>query len=103
MKHHLLLSILTFMFATATMAQAQRLDMPRTVKLYNNANGEVLGTATISGRTFYLRDLKGELVGTVVIEKDNKRTFRDPSGSIVEGLSIAGGPVKVPDEPQDKP
>ena len=84
--------------ALTSLAQAQT-ALPKTMKLYNNQNGQVVGTATQNGRTLYLRDLNSELVGSVTMERDGKRTFRDPSGNVVDGLSIAGGPIKPPDEP----
>ena len=82
----------------ALTAPAAAQQMPKTVKLYDNKSGAVLGTATISGNKIYLRDLKDEFVGTVVLN-GTKKTFYDPSGNVVDGLSIAGGPVKLPDEP----
>jgi len=100
--------ILVFVLATtspAAMAQflspvpPSTITLPKTMKLYNNQNGQVIGTATQNGRTLYLRDLNSELVGSVTMERDGKRTFRDPSGNVVDGLSIAGGPIKPPDEP----
>jgi hypothetical protein len=98
----LLTIALTLAMITPAAAQLSQLPVsptiPKTMKLYDNRSGEVIGTATLSWRTFYLRDLKGELVGTVVVDKDNKRTFRDPSGNLVDSLSI-GGPIKLPDEP----
>ena len=84
--------------ALTSLAQAQT-ALPKTMKLYNNQNGQVVGTATQNGRTLYLRDLKGELVGSATLEANGKKTFRDPSGNIVDSLSIAGPPVKLPDEP----
>jgi len=89
--------IFAFILAMTTAAAAQT-NMPKTMKLYNNRNGEVVGTATLWGRTFTLRNLQGELIGTVVIDKDNKRTFRDPGGQLVDSLSL-GGPIKLPEEP----
>jgi hypothetical protein len=56
--------------------------MPKTLRVYNNSNGEVIGTATLWNRTFTFRDSKGELIGTLTIEADGSRTFRDPSGNI---------------------
>ena len=56
--------------------------MPKTLRVYNNSNGEVIGTATLWNRTFTFRGSKGELIGTLTIEADGSRTFRDPSGNI---------------------
>jgi hypothetical protein len=91
--------IIAFGFAAITTASAQTsmTSMPRTLKVYNNSNGETIGTATTSdGRTLYLRDSKGELIGTIVINPDRTRTFFDPHGKIVD--TVAGGNLKLPNE-----
>jgi hypothetical protein len=80
--------ILAFTLAMTVFAQAQT-PMPKTVRVYNNSNGELIGTATLWDRTFTFRDSKGELIGTLTIEADGSRTFRDPSGNIIDTLSIA--------------
>jgi hypothetical protein len=80
--------------AVVTLARAQ---VPTTVKLYDNRSGEVVGTATVMDRhTLVLRDLKGEIIGLLIFEKDGSRTFRDATGKPVETLSISG-PIKLPD------
>ena len=39
--------ILAFTLATATVAQAQQLSFPKTVRVFNNATGETIGTGLI--------------------------------------------------------
>jgi hypothetical protein len=82
---------LAFLLATATLAQAQQLNLPKTVKLHDNATGKPIGTITRTegDNKFYVRDAKGEFVGTVVIDPATKaRTYYDPSGKVVEPFSI---------------
>ena len=79
--------IIALTLALATPAVAQT-PLPKTMKLYDNKTGHVLGTATQNGRTLYLRDLKQELVGSVTTGPDGKRTFYDPSGKQVDALTI---------------
>jgi hypothetical protein len=64
-------------------AKAQQLDLPKTIKLHNNATGEVIGTATISGNTMYLRDKDGEHVRTVVRNRDGTTTSYDVHGKVI--------------------
>lgn len=87
------LSVIVLTLALITPAAAQS-TIPKTVKLYDNKSGQVLGTATISGNRVYLRDSKGELVGTAVYVKD-KQTLYDPSGNIVDKLAIMP-PEQIP-------
>jgi hypothetical protein len=91
-----LLVAFTFaVFVAVTCATAQ--TPPTPMKLYNNRSGEVVGTATFMDRdTLILRDLKGEIIGLLIFEKDGSRTFRDANGKPVETLSITG-PLKRPD------
>jgi hypothetical protein len=80
-----------------TIATAQAPLIPQTMKLYDNRSGEVIGTATMMNRdTLILRDLKGEIIGQVIFEKDGSRTFRDANGKAVDTLSISG-PIKLPE------
>jgi hypothetical protein len=96
MKHHLL--SVAFSLATITIASAQTPSIPQTMKLYDNHTGEVIGTATfMDRRTLVLRDLRGEVVGMAVFEKDGSRTFRDANGKPVDGLSIAGPIIMLPE------
>jgi hypothetical protein len=81
--------IFAVLLATATMAQAQQLNHPKTIKLHNNANGEHLGTLTISGNTAYLRDKNGEHIATIVHNPDGTKTTFDTNGNII-------GPIKLP-------
>jgi len=84
-----MLLVAAFSLAMMTLASAQSLlpppmgDMPTTIPLTNNSNGEKIGTVTVSGNRFYLRDLKGEHLGTVVIERDGTRTAYDTNGKII--------------------
>jgi len=82
-----LIIALTLALATPAVAQST-FTLPKTMKLYDNKTGHVLGTATQNGRTLYLRDLKQELVGSVTTGPDGKRTFYDPSGKQVDALTI---------------
>ena len=82
--------VAAFSLAMMTLASAQSLplppmggDRPTTIPLTNNSNGEKIGTVTVSGNRFYLRDLKGEHLGTVVIERDGTRTAYDTNGKII--------------------
>ena len=79
-------SSLRFPSPCMTLASAQSLllppmggDMPTTIPLTNISNGEKIGTITVSGNRFYLRDLKGEHFGTVVIERDGTRRLTTPA------------------------
>jgi len=84
--------VLALILAMTTAAAAQMAPLPQTMKLYNNRNGEVIGTATIWRNVITMRDLNGEIIGTATIEADGKRSFRDPDGKPVSALSIAGPP-----------
>lgn len=75
--------LLAFMLATTLPVQAQQLNMPRTVRLHNNATGEHLGTVTVSGNTVYIRDKDGKHVLTVVQNPDGSKTTYDPHGNVV--------------------
>lgn len=56
----------------------QQTQWPITIKLAN-------GTATTmpGSGVFYLRNSKGELLGTMVFKADRTKTFYDPSGKVV--------------------
>jgi hypothetical protein len=69
-------------------AQSQPYAWPQTLKLYNNNNGEVVGTATKWLNKFTLRNVNGDLIGTLIISADGSRTFYDPSGQQVEALPL---------------
>ena len=98
--------ILAFTLALATPAAAQFLSplpqtsfaIPQTIKLHD-ANGKVVGTGALTGRRLIMRDNNNELIGSVVFEQGGKKTLYDPSGKQVDTLSIAGPPIKLPDEP----
>jgi hypothetical protein len=81
--------ILAFMLATATVAQAQQLNQPKTIKLHNNKTGENIGTLTVSGNTAYLRDMAGKHQATIVSNRDGTKTYYDESGKIIDGSAIA--------------
>ena len=53
-----LVAAFTLAMITGTAAQT---PMPSTVPLVNNTTKETVGTATFSGNSIYLRDIKGEL------------------------------------------
>jgi hypothetical protein len=59
--------------------------LPRTVPI-TDASGKAIGTATISGNREVIRDLKGDLVGTAVVNADGTRTFYDVNGRRVDRL-----------------
>jgi hypothetical protein len=67
------------------------------LQLRNHKTGEVFGTVTLSGNTLYLRNLKDELIGTIV-RRGDKEMLYDAKGNVVDSLTFAGGPVKAPDE-----
>jgi hypothetical protein len=75
--------IAAFTVAAITAAQAQVLTDPPQIVPINNAQGNRIGTATISGNRVVLRWSDGTLIGTVVEEKGT-RTFYDPSGKITD-------------------
>ena len=88
-----------FTLAMTTPAAAQRRgDLPQTIKLYDNRSGTVLGTGTVWGNRMTMRDLEGKLVGTVVFDKDGKKTFYDPDGNITDALSISPPLPKLPEQ-----
>jgi hypothetical protein len=86
--------VIAFTLVLIAPAASQPYPWPQTMKLYNNANGEVVGTATKWANKFTLRDMREKLIGTLVIEKDGTRIFYDPNGQQVDNL-----PFNVPDEP----
>jgi hypothetical protein len=90
----MLLTALAFA-AMITAAVAQTPPMPKTVKLYNNANGETIGTITQWNGVFYLRDAKGGLIAQMLF-KDGKKTFLDASGKPIDPLLL--GDLKLPSE-----
>jgi hypothetical protein len=90
--------ILAFLLATITLAQAQQLNQPRTIKLHNNKTGENIGTLTVSGNTAYLRDMTGKHQATIVSNSDGTKTYYDYDGKIIDGTSIA-----IPKLPNDEP
>jgi hypothetical protein len=70
----------------ASSAMAQQMPMAKTLPLVNNTTKEKIGTATFSGRSIYLRDLKGEHFATVTVEKDGSRTLTDANGKVTDTL-----------------
>jgi hypothetical protein len=60
------LLIAAIIFAATTTAMAQTL--PGTMP-WTDAKGNKIGTATLDGLRMYLRDTKGELVATVVVDR----------------------------------
>jgi hypothetical protein len=73
---------LIFTFALfVTPATAQSL-LPLTMPM-TDINGIKIGTATFHNDRYYLRDLQGEHIATIVVEKDGSQTIFDPSGNIV--------------------
>jgi hypothetical protein len=86
--------IIAFALVTTAVITCARAQVPTTMKLYDNRSGEVIGTATfMDRRTLVLRDLKGEIVGLAILERDGNTTFRDANGKPVDGLSV-GDPVR---------
>lgn len=51
---------------------------------FTNKDGKVIGTATTWGNHIYVRDLKGEIVMTIVLDADGTRTLYDPNGKILD-------------------
>lgn len=83
----LIVALTLAMIATAS---AQQLNLPKTIKLHNNATGEHLGTVTYSNGRAYLRDKNNEHIATVIRNPDGSTTTFDPSGNIIE-------PIKLPE------
>jgi hypothetical protein len=81
--------ILVSMLATATLAQAQQLDIPKTIRLHNNATGENIGTLTVTGNNAYLRDMAGNHIATIVRNPDGTKTTYDPNGKVIDATSVA--------------
>lgn len=78
------LAISIIFIAGILLARAQS-PMPRTVPLVNKS-GEVVGTATLSGLRLYLRDKDGELIATIVLERNGTRTLYDPHGKVLDRI-----------------
>jgi len=77
--------------AISTAASAQGFSLPQTVP-WTDRDGKPIGTATIFGLHMYLRDLNGELVATVVVERDGTKTLYDPHGKVLDKV-----PGKIPE------
>jgi hypothetical protein len=56
--------------------------LPRTVP-WTDKNGQQIGTATFSGQTMVLRNLKGDVVASIVTDA-NGSTIYDPNGKITD-------------------
>ena len=82
--------ILALLLATTLPVQAQWVNFPKTVRLYDNATGETIGTVTVTGNTAYYRNKDGEHYATGVRNPDGTNTFFDPHGNVI-------GPIKVPE------
>lgn len=89
--------ILAIMLATVTLAQAQQPNMPRTIKLHNNATGEPVGTITMSGNSAYLRNKDGEHIYTIVRGPNGTRTIYDPNGKEVDEQALKLSLPKLPE------
>ena len=89
--------VLAFILATADVAAAQT-AMPQTLPL-TNANGDAIGTGTRWGNKITLRDVNGELIGTIVFEANGARTFYDPNGKLLPLQQIPG---KLPQPEPEK-
>jgi len=81
--------VLAFSLAMITAASAQ-LTTTR-----HNSNGEPIGTATTKGNIVYIRDLNGELTGTITL--GNPMTIRDHNGNILETLTSEGNTATIRD------
>jgi hypothetical protein len=90
MKPHLL--PIVFLLATTLPVQAQWVNYPKTVRLYDNATGKTVGTVTVDGNTAYYRNKDGQHYATGVRNPDGTNTFFDSNGNII-------GPIKLPSEP----
>jgi LDH2 family malate/lactate/ureidoglycolate dehydrogenase len=53
---------------------------------FNDVNGLPGGTATKVGNIIVLRNSKGEIVATVVLDQDGAKTLYDPQGKILDRL-----------------
>src|SRR5215467_6235303 len=79
-----------FVIAMLTMAQAQTPPEDNFGRMlaptgpFTNKDGKVIGTATTFGNRIYVRDLKGELFMTIVIDRDGTRTIYDPHGKVID-------------------
>ena len=74
---------------TATSAAVATADIPKTVKLHDNATGKHLGSITNSpgDNTAYMRQKNGEHVATIVTNPDGTKISYDPSGKVIESAS----------------
>jgi hypothetical protein len=60
----------------------QHAPLPPSIKL-TDKNGVHIGNITVDGNRLYLRDLKEELYGTIVIERDGSRTAYSADGKVL--------------------
>lgn len=64
--------------------------LPRSVPL-TDAAGKTIGTATFTHKPDFtswvvLRDLKGELIASITVDKDGTKTMYDPNGKMVDQI-----------------
>jgi hypothetical protein len=78
--------VLALTLATATIAQAQQIT--KTIRLFDNATKETVGTVTLSGNHAYFRDRNGEHYATQVQNPDGTKTLYDPSGKVISAESL---------------
>lgn len=87
--------VIIFTLAMLSAAAAQMLSLPPqprqplpvTIKLYNKATNEPLGTATHDGNRIYMRDKDGVHYATTVINEDGSRTHYDPNGKVINKVT----------------
>jgi hypothetical protein len=83
-------AIFALLLATSVPVQAQWVNYPKTIRLYNNATGESLGTVTVSEGKAYFRDKDGVHYATTVRDFDGKLMSFDTNGNVI-------APLKVPE------
>jgi hypothetical protein len=77
--------ISTMILAMVSTASAQMWsNPPKVLTITDNATGEKIGTATISGDRVYMRNRHGELYATVIREQDGTRKWFDPNGKPID-------------------
>lgn len=75
-------AVLALVLVHPAVAAAQMSPLPHTITL-KDKSGNLISTITVWDGRGYLRDSKGDLLGTLVNNADGTQTFYDPNGKIV--------------------
>jgi hypothetical protein len=76
---------LTALLITTAPASAQYLSGPtKIITLKDNKTDEVVGTVYVNGSNAVLRNIKGEHIQTMSLNKDGSRTIYDPDGKVLK-------------------